>query len=136
MSQSWVKLISTSSTSWLSPMVREINLTLQSGTDEVVLIEVPNGVIPRASGHGRHVGNVRQRRHGCFEVARVELCVGMGVELGTKPFGIGGHYALFLALCALTLRSTTSQIMAAMSGPPNAVTCLMPVGEVTLISVR
>jgi len=25
--------------------------------------------------------------------------------------------------------------MAAMSGPPNAATCLMPVGEVTLISV-
>jgi hypothetical protein len=30
MSQSWVKLIITSSTSWFSPTVREISLTLQS----------------------------------------------------------------------------------------------------------
>jgi hypothetical protein len=35
-----------------------------------------------------------------------------------------------------TFASITSQIMAAMSGPPNCATCLMPVGEVRLISVR
>jgi len=84
----------------------------------------------------RYVVAIDQYSFGHAATAHVELCVGMGVELGTKPFGIGGHYALFLALCALSLRSTTSQITAAMSGPPNAATCLMPVGEVTLISVR
>jgi 2TM domain len=44
--------------------------------------------------------------------------------------------ALSLRRSVFTLRSTTSQIMAAMSGPPKCATCLMPVGEVTLISVR
>ena len=47
-----------------------------------------------------------------------------------------GPQARCLRRSAFTLRSTTSQIMAAMSGPPNCATCLMPVGEVTLISVR
>ena len=35
-----------------------------------------------------------------------------------------------------TFASITSQIMAAMSEPPNWATWRMPVGEVTLISVR
>jgi len=35
-----------------------------------------------------------------------------------------------------TFRSIASQISAAMSAPPNALTWRMPVGEVTLISVR
>ena len=37
---------------------------------------------------------------------------------------------------ASTFASIASQIMAAMSLPPKAFTCLMPVGDVTLISVR
>jgi len=35
-----------------------------------------------------------------------------------------------------TFRSIASQISAAISGPPKSLTCRMPVGEVTLISVR
>ena len=35
-----------------------------------------------------------------------------------------------------TFRSRASQISTAMSGPPKALTWRMPVGEVTLISVR
>ncbi len=38
--------------------------------------------------------------------------------------------------CAATLRSTTSIISAAISAPPKFLTSRMPVGEVTLISVR
>ena len=112
--------------------------------DEPGLIEAANVVAAVAAGHGRHVRQVRRithGRHGRLDVARVELGVGMGVERGAKTFGVasarvGGHHALLLAFWALTFFSITSQIMAAMSGPPKAAICLMPVGEVTLISVR
>ena len=60
----------------------------------------------------------------------------MGVEHRAEPFGIGRHRARPFRRSAFTFFSTTSQIMAAMSGPPNSPICLMPVGEVTLISVR
>ena len=44
--------------------------------------------------------------------------------------------ALRRYLRAATFFSTTSQIIAAMSGPPNSCTWRVPMGEVTLISVR
>ena len=74
--------------------------------------------------------------HGGFDVARLELGIGVSVEHRAESFGIGGHRARPLRFSAFNFLSTTSQIMAAMSGPPNCDTCRMPVGEVTLISVR
>ena len=78
-------------------------------------------------------GALAHGRHGRLDVARLKLGEGVGVE--------------HLAECACDLRrhrfrsrftfaSITSQIIAAMSFPPNCAICLMPVGEVTLISVR
>jgi hypothetical protein len=52
-----------------------------------------------------------------------------GAEAGTKGLRGEGSYRRSLA-------SMRSQIMAATSGPPKFFTARMPVGEVTLISVR
>ena len=107
--------------------------------DEPGLVEAPHVFAAIAAGHRRHMRQVRRlahRGHGRFDVARLELGVGMGVEYGAKSFGIGTHRARPFRRSAFTFFSTTSQIMAATSGPPNSPICLMPVGEVTLISVR
>ena len=103
--------------------------------NEPCLIEPPHRVRSVAAGHDGDMGDMRigaHRDHGRIDVAHLELGVGMGVE----------HFAKFLTVLShrfrsrFTFASITSQIMAAMSGPPNCATCLMPVGEVTLISVR
>ncbi len=90
------------------------------------------------AGHGGHMGDMRRLAHGGhgrLDVLGLEFGGGMGVEQGAERLGVGHHRFPFPAAAA-TFFSTTSQIMAAMSGPPKSRTCLMPVGEVTLISVR
>src|SRR4030095_5450683 len=107
--------------------------------DEPGLVESAHRISPVAAGHHRDMVDMRigaHRGHGGFDVARLELGIGMSVDHRAEPFGIVGHRARPLRRSAFTLRSTTSQIMAAISGPPNCDTCRMPVGEVTLISVR
>ncbi len=54
----------------------------------------------------------------------------MVLDLAKRPRGSRAPHRL------PTRASTLSQIIAAMSLPPNALTCRMPVGDVTLISVR
>ena len=71
-------------------------------------------------------------RHGRLDVARLKLGEGVGVEHLAESLAIRCHRFRSRA----TFASITSQIMAAMSLPPNCAICLMPVGEVTLISVR
>ena len=88
-----------------------------------------------AAGHGRDVGDVRRAahgRHGRLDVARLKLGEGVGVEHLAECLAIRRHRFRSRA----TFDSITSQIIAAMSFPPNWAICLMPVGEVTLISVR
>src|SRR4051812_128260 len=107
--------------------------------DEPTIVEAPHLVAAVAPGHGRDIGDMRRiahRRHGGIDVARLELGGAMSVERGCEPFGIGTHRARPLRRSPFTFFSTTSQIMAATSAPPNWAICLMPVGEVTLISVR
>ena len=67
--------------------------------------------------------------------ARQIASAGQSVVAGTDNDCIIRCHAAF-SLCSATFFSITSQIMAAMSGPPNCCTWRMPVGEVTLISVR
>ena len=90
-----------------------------------------------AAGHGRDMGDVRRaahRRHGRLDVARLKLGGGMGVEHLAEVACV--RCVIASASAWPTFASITSQIMAAMSVPPNCAICLMPVGEVTLISVR
>src|SRR5690606_22909702 len=116
---------------------------LRQMPDEPAVVELPHRLAPQASGHGRHVGDMRaiaHRRHGGVDIVRDARGRAMHVEqrAGTLRAGPRGicHRVLSLYLRAATFFSTTSQIMAAMSGPPNSFTWRMPVGEVTLISVR
>src|SRR4029079_9913838 len=109
--------------------------------DEPGLVKFAHCLGPVPAGHHRHMGDMwsrAHRRHGGVDVARLELGVRMGVEHRAETLRVGAHRAFrSLAPCrAFTFASTTSQIRAAMSVPPNCATCLMPVGEVTLISVR
>ena len=103
--------------------------------DEPGLIEAAHRVSPVAAGHHRDMGDMRgfaHRCHGRLDVARLELGRGVGVEHFAEGLAISRHRFF----SRFTFASITSQIMAAMSGPPNCATCRMPVGEVTLISVR
>ena len=103
--------------------------------DEPGLIEAAHRVRPVTAGHDGDMGDVRgfaHGGHGRLDVARLELCGGMGVEHLAEVLAISRH----LFRSRFTFASITSQIMAAMSGPPNCATWRMPVGEVTLISVR
>ena len=103
--------------------------------DEPGLVELAHAVEAMAAGHGRDVGEVRRAahgRHGCLDVARLKLGEGVGVEYLAEGFALVRHRFRSRA----TFDSITSQIVAAMSFPPNCAICLMPVGEVTLISVR
>ena len=103
--------------------------------DEPGLIEAAHRVRPVAAGHDGHVGDMRgfaHRGHGRLDIARLELGCGVGVEHFAEGFAFPRHRFF----SRFTFASITSQIMAAMSGPPNCATWRMPVGEVTLISVR
>ena len=103
--------------------------------DEPGLIEAPHRVRPVTAGHHRDVGDVRGSAHGGhgrLDVARLELGCDVGVEHLAEVLALSRHRFL----SRFTFASITSQIMAAMSGPPNCATWRMPVGEVTLISVR
>ena len=103
--------------------------------DEPGLVEAAHRVRPVAAGHDRHVGDMRgfaHGGHGRLDIARLELGCGMGVEHLAEGLALRRHRFL----SRFTFASITSQIMAAMSGPPNCATWRMPVGEVTLISVR
>jgi hypothetical protein len=84
----------------------------------------------------------RVRRQVRFDQSRVLLApMSMSRVLNAASVGIE-HVFEMLALAHYRFRprptfaSTTSQIIAAMSGPPNCAIWRMPVGEVTLISVR
>jgi hypothetical protein len=86
--------------------------------DDPGIVEAAHGVVAVAAGHGWDVRDVRLRRHGRprrLDIARLEFGGGMGVE----------HRAeLVLALCHqprpfATFFSIASQIIAAMSLPPN-----------------
>src|SRR6185312_10079679 len=103
--------------------------------DEPGLIEAAHRVRPVAAGHHRDVGDMRRAAHGAhgrLDIARLELGCGMGVEHLAEGFALPRHRFF----SRFTFASITSQIIAAMSGPPNCATWRMPVGEVTLISVR
>src|SRR5262249_42901776 len=75
------------------------------------VVEVPHPLAARAPGHGWHMRHMRRlahRRHGGFDVSRLELSIGMGVKLGAKPFGVGNHHALRFRFCPAACVPITS----------------------------